>query len=121
MKKQKSLRLQAKELEISPAYLSMILSGQRKCPEKLRGALSLFTNVQKTKLNGAWKAWTLPTELLPHSRTILDTNSECRQGKCHFSSDYGQFFHIDEQNGSYHSLEFPAYSVQFIAVAWQHF
>ncbi len=68
MKKQKSLRQLAKELEVSPAYLSMILSGQRKCPVKLQGVLSLFTNVHKPKLNGAWKAGTLPTELLPQNR-----------------------------------------------------
>ena len=35
MKKQKSLRTMAKELEISPSYLSMVLSGQRKCPPEL--------------------------------------------------------------------------------------
>ena len=54
--KQKSLRQFAKELEVSPSYLSMIITGQRKCPEKLRGALSMFTNVHKPKLNPAWKA-----------------------------------------------------------------
>ncbi len=42
--KQKSLRQLAREIEVSPSYLSMILSGQRKCPEKLQGALSMFTN-----------------------------------------------------------------------------
>jgi transcriptional regulator with XRE-family HTH domain len=67
MKKQKSLRQLAKELEVSPSYLSMILSGQRKCPEKLQGSLFSFTNVHKSKLKGAWKAGTLPTELLPHT------------------------------------------------------
>jgi len=55
-----SLRQLAKELEVSPSYLSMILNGQRKCPEKLQGALSMFTNVHKSKLNDAWKAGTLP-------------------------------------------------------------
>ena len=35
MKKHKSLRQTAKELEVSPSYLSMILSGQRKCPPEL--------------------------------------------------------------------------------------
>jgi len=68
MRKQKSLRQLARELEVSPSYLSMILSGQRKCPEKLQGALYSFTNVHRTKLNGAWKAGTLPTELLPQNR-----------------------------------------------------
>ena len=67
MKKLKQSQL-AEELGISKSYLSMILSGQRKCPQKLQGALSLFTNVHKTKLNGAWKAGTLPTELLPQNR-----------------------------------------------------
>ena len=71
MKKQKSLRQLAKELEISPSYLSMILSGERKCPEKLQGALFSFTNVHKTKLYGAWKAGTLPTELLPQNRAYF--------------------------------------------------
>ena len=63
--KQKSLRQLARELGVSPSYISMIISGQRKCPDKLRGVLSMFTNVYKPKLNGAWKAGTLPTELLP--------------------------------------------------------
>jgi len=35
----KSLRQLAKELEISPAYLSMILSGQRNCPPELVGKI----------------------------------------------------------------------------------
>ncbi len=66
MERQKSLRQLARELEVSPSYLSMILNGQRKCPEKLRGAIFSFTNVHNSKLSGAWKAGTLPTELLPH-------------------------------------------------------
>ncbi len=60
MKKQKSLRTLAKELEVSPSYLSMILSGQRKCPEEFQGALYSFTNVHKTKLDSAWEADALP-------------------------------------------------------------
>ncbi len=71
MKKLKQSQL-AEELGISKSYLSMILSGQRKCPQKLQGALSLFTNVHKTKLNGAWKAGTLPTELLPHVKLLAE-------------------------------------------------
>ena len=55
----------AKELGISKSYLSMILNGQRKCPEKLRGAIFSFTNIHKTNLKPAWKSGTLPTELLP--------------------------------------------------------
>lgn len=39
MKKQKSLRCLAGELEISPAYLSMILSGQRNPNTQLREKL----------------------------------------------------------------------------------
>jgi transcriptional regulator with XRE-family HTH domain len=74
MKKQKSLRQLARELEISPAYLSMILSGQRKCPPKLRGTLYSFTNVHKTNSNGARKAGTLPTELLPLVVSFLALN-----------------------------------------------
>jgi transcriptional regulator with XRE-family HTH domain len=47
MKKQKSLRQLAKELEVSPAYLSMILSGQRNPNNQLRDklcSLGVFTN-----------------------------------------------------------------------------
>jgi transcriptional regulator with XRE-family HTH domain len=65
--KRKSLRQLARELEVSPSYLSMILNGQRKCPEKLQGALYSFTNVHNAKLSSAWTAGTLPTELLPQS------------------------------------------------------
>jgi len=67
----KSLRQLAKELEVSPSYLSMILSGQRKCPEKLQGAIYSFTNVHRTKLNSACKAGTLPAELLPQIRSYF--------------------------------------------------
>jgi transcriptional regulator with XRE-family HTH domain len=45
--KQKSLRQLARELEISPAYLSMILSGQRNPNTQLRDKLcsqGLFTS-----------------------------------------------------------------------------
>ena len=55
----------AKELGISKSYLSMILSGKRTPNSQLAGRLSSL-NVHKTKLNDAWKAGTLPTELLPH-------------------------------------------------------
>jgi transcriptional regulator with XRE-family HTH domain len=47
MKKQKSLRKLAGELEISPAYLSMVLSGQRNPNIELRNklcSLGMFTN-----------------------------------------------------------------------------
>jgi len=47
MRKQKSLRTLARELEVSPAYLSMILSGQRNPNLRLRDklcSLGLFTN-----------------------------------------------------------------------------
>jgi len=47
MKKQKSLRQQAKELGVSPSYLSMILSGQRKCPSELEGKLQTISGVHK--------------------------------------------------------------------------
>ncbi|MFC1971309.1 helix-turn-helix domain-containing protein [Chloroflexota bacterium] len=39
MKKQKSLRQLAREMEVSPAYLSMILSGQRNPNTPLRDKL----------------------------------------------------------------------------------
>jgi len=39
MKKQKSLRTLAGEIQISPAYLSMILSGQRNPSAQLRDKL----------------------------------------------------------------------------------
>ena len=47
MKKQKSLRQLARELQISPAYLSMILSGQRNPNAQLKDklcSLGLFTS-----------------------------------------------------------------------------
>ena len=47
MNKQKSLRQLAKELEISPSYLSMILSGQRNPNADLKNklcSLGLLTN-----------------------------------------------------------------------------
>jgi len=39
MRRQKSLRQQARELQISPSYLSMILSGQRQPNPELRDKL----------------------------------------------------------------------------------
>jgi len=47
MRQQKSLRAIAKELEVSPSYLSMILNGQRSPSSQLRDKLcsqGLFTN-----------------------------------------------------------------------------
>ena len=58
----------AKKLGISKSYLSMILSGKRKCPEKFQFTIEVFTNVHSQKLKPAWKAGTLPTELLPHAK-----------------------------------------------------
>jgi transcriptional regulator with XRE-family HTH domain len=59
MKKQKSLRQLAKELEISPAYLSMILSGQRKCPPELNekiGSITIVNSSQKLRSDSASQA-----------------------------------------------------------------
>ena len=50
----------AKTLGISKSYLSMILDGERKCPERLRGVLPMFTDVHKPKLDSAWEADILP-------------------------------------------------------------
>ncbi len=43
----KSLRQIAKEMEISPSYLSMILSGQRKCPPEFIEKLQSIPDVHK--------------------------------------------------------------------------
>jgi transcriptional regulator with XRE-family HTH domain len=45
MKRQKSLRQLAKEIAISPSYLSMILNGQRKCPPELINKLQPILGV----------------------------------------------------------------------------
>jgi len=53
MKKQKSLRQVARELQISPSYLSMILSRQRNPNSQLRDklcSLGMFTNEAKVEL-----------------------------------------------------------------------
>ena len=47
MARQKSLRQMAKELQISPSYLSMILSGERKCPQELFERIQPITTVHK--------------------------------------------------------------------------
>jgi len=47
MVRQKSLRKLAKELQISPSYLSMILSGQRNCPPELNGRIQSITSVSR--------------------------------------------------------------------------
>ena len=55
MKKQKSLRQQARELQISPPYLSMILNGQRQPNPRLRDklcSLGLFTDKANLSLRG---------------------------------------------------------------------
>jgi len=43
----KSLRQTAKEMAISPSYLSMILSGQRKCPPEIMEKLHSTSGVHK--------------------------------------------------------------------------
>ncbi len=51
--KQKSLRQLAREMEISPAYLSMILSGQRNPNNQLKDklcSLGMFTSEAKIGL-----------------------------------------------------------------------
>jgi len=53
--KKKSLRQQARELQISPAYLSMILSGQRNPNALLKDklcSLGMFTNKANLSLRG---------------------------------------------------------------------
>ena len=55
MRKQKSLRQQARELQISPSYLSMILSGQRQPNPGLRDklcSLGMFTDKADLSLRG---------------------------------------------------------------------
>ena len=47
MRKQKSLRQLAGELGVSPSYLSMIRSGQRKCPSELIEKLQSIQGVHK--------------------------------------------------------------------------
>jgi len=42
----------AEELGISKSYLSMILSGQRKCPTKLAKRLSSLGIVNSNRING---------------------------------------------------------------------
>ena len=87
MRKQKSLRQLAGELGISPSYLSMINSGQRRCPselvEKLQGCEHFVNSLKLESWSGrrdsnprqpAWKAGTLPTELLPQTEAILSQN-----------------------------------------------
>ena len=66
MKKQKSLRQLARELQISPSYLSMIFSGQRQPNPRLRDklcSLGLFTDKARLCLEGRNST----TELLPRN------------------------------------------------------
>jgi len=62
----RSLRQLARELEVSPSFLSMIISGKRKCPDRIKGAVYSFTNVDNTKPDSAWEADALP---LSYSRS----------------------------------------------------
>ena len=53
--RQKSLRQQARELQISPSYLSMILSGQRQPNPRLNDklcSLGMFTDKANLSLRG---------------------------------------------------------------------
>jgi hypothetical protein len=58
MVRQKSMRQQAKELQISPSYLSMIMSGQRNCPPELNERIQSITgfhslvNSEQNQLQG---------------------------------------------------------------------
>ncbi len=54
MKKLKQSQL-AKELGISKSYLSMILSGQRKCPSELGEKLQSIPGVHKLVNNELWE------------------------------------------------------------------
>jgi len=70
MNKQKSLRQMARELQISPSYLSMILRGQRQPNPELREklcSLGMFTDKAKLCLEGRHST----TELLPRNKSIL--------------------------------------------------
>jgi transcriptional regulator with XRE-family HTH domain len=68
--KKKSLRQVAKELKISPSYLSMILSGQRNPNNQLKDnlcSLGMFTSKAKFSLGSKHSA----AELHPPSPVIL--------------------------------------------------
>jgi len=73
MKREKSLRQQARELQISPSYLSMILSGQRQPSAMLKDkmcSLGVFTDKAKFFLEGRNST----TELLPRDQTYFTPN-----------------------------------------------
>jgi len=71
MKKQKSLRQLARELEISPSYLSMILGGQRKCPPELVDNLQSIPGVHNFVNNYACNS--LYTQEVRGSSPLLPT------------------------------------------------
>jgi len=71
MKKQKSLRQVARELEVSPSYLSMILSGQRNPNGQLRDklcSLGMFTNEANLVTHNPKVVGSNPT---PNARSIM--------------------------------------------------
>jgi len=72
MKKLKQSQI-AKELGISKSYLSMILSGQRKCPPELMGKLQSIPGVHKVVNNELWDS--LYTQEVRGSSPLLPTIS----------------------------------------------
>ncbi|MFC1993805.1 helix-turn-helix domain-containing protein [Chloroflexota bacterium] len=69
MKQLKSLRQLAREIQISPAYLSMIVSGQRNPSAQLRNklcSLGMLTGEAKFSLGSKHST----TELHPHHSSL---------------------------------------------------
>jgi len=78
--KRKSLRQIAKELEISPSYLSMIMKGQRKCPSELSGRLQSIPGVHKVVNNYACNS--LYTQEVRGSSPLLPTIVDNSRNYC---------------------------------------
>ncbi len=89
--KQKSLRQLARELEVSPSYLSMILSGHRKCPEGLRGTLSMFTTVHNFEAKSSLARRRSTAELLPPAQGFWCRGPESNWGHADFQSAKSTF------------------------------
>jgi transcriptional regulator with XRE-family HTH domain len=62
----------AKELGISKSYLSMILSGQRKCPPELMNKLQSTSGIHKVVNNQIWL--TTGSQKVVGSNPISSTN-----------------------------------------------
>jgi len=78
MVRQKSLRQQAKDLQISPSYLSMIMSGQRNCPLELRGKIQSVTSIfspvnsSQNQLQGMLPKQKVASSNLVSRSTVID-------------------------------------------------